>query len=270
MMQASGPSQTGLRVGRIWNAHRHGGQAVRFTGFAVLSLLLVLGAMMAQTQDGAAAAGMAKVEFENEQIRVVRVSYAPHQKSAMHSHLGRLVVTLTNNNLRISQTDGKARTVQWKAHEYFWGDAVTHQVENLSNEPMENIEIEFKLSKAAGVEVKPPNKAAVAGTGTEKDPVPVEREPHHHVVFENQYLRLLDVVVPPAEMTLFHTHSLDNVAVLLADTTLKNQNPGEEWTERPITHGSVGFRAGTKTPYTHRIMNTGVVVFHVMDVEILP
>jgi hypothetical protein len=236
-----------------------------------VSLLLPRTAMMSQTQDGATTgAGVAKVEFENEQIRVVRVSYAPHQKSAVHSHAGRFVVTLTKNHTRSIAPDGTSKTAERAAHEYYWGDAVTHQIENLSDERMENIEIEFKLSKAAGVEVKPPNREAPHGTGTENDPVPVEREPHHHVVFENQYLRLLDVVAPTGEMTLFHTHSLDNVAVLLANTTLKNQNPGEDWTERPITHGSVGFRAGTKTPYTHRIMNTGAAVFHVMDVEILP
>jgi len=245
---------------------------IELAGILVVGLLLPGTAMMAQTQDsaGAAGAGVAKVEFENEQIRVVRVSYAPHQKSAVHSHAGRFVVTLTKNHTRSIAPDGAAKTSERAAHEYYWSDAVTHQIENLSDEPMENIEIEFKLSKASGVEVKPPHKPPVAGTGTGKDPVPVEREPHHHVVFENQYVRLLDVVVPPGEMTLFHTHSLDNVAVLLADTSLKNQNPGEDWTERPITHGSVGFRAGTKAPYTHRIMNTGAVVFHVMDVEILP
>ena len=245
---------------------------IELAGILVVGLLLPGTAMMAQTQDsaGAAGAGVAKVEFENEQIRVVRVSYAPHQKSAMHSHAGRFVVTLTKNHTRSIAPDGAAKTSERAAHEYYWSDAVTHQIENLSDERMENIEIEFKLSKTVGVEVKPPNKAPVAGNGTENDPVPVEREPHHHVVFENQYLRLLDVLVPAGEMTLFHTHSLDNVAVLLADTTLKNQNPGEDWTERPITHGSVGFRAGTKTPYTHRIMNPVSVVFHVMDVEILP
>ena len=244
---------------------------MRFRGFAVLVLLLLPGAMRSQTQDSAAeGAGVTKVEFENEQIQVLRVSYGPHQKSVVHSHAGRFVVTLTKNHTRSITPDGTAKTAERAAHEYYWGDAVTHQIENLSDERMENIEIEFKLSKAAGVEVKPPHKTAGAGTGTEIDPVPVEREPHHHVVFENQYLRLLDVVVPAGEMTLFHTHSLDNVAVLLADTSLKNQNPGEDWTERPITHGSVGFRPGTKTPYTHRIMNTGTVEFHVMDVEILP
>jgi hypothetical protein len=237
----------------------------------VVTLLLSGAAVMGEKQDGAVVdSGTAKVEFENEQLRVVRVTYAPHQKSAMHSHAGRFVVTLTKNHSRSTSLDGTTKTVERAAHEYYWGDAVTHQIENLSDEPMENIEIELKLSKAAGVEVKPPNQAPAAGNGTENDPVPVEREPHHHVVFENQYVRLLDVVVPPGEMTLFHKHSLDNVAVLLADTTLKNQNPGQGWTERPITQGSVGFRAGTKTPYTHRIMNTGSVVFHVMDVEILP
>jgi hypothetical protein len=236
-----------------------------------VGLLLPGAVMMGDQQDGAAVhSGIAKVEFENEQVRVVRVTYAPHQKSPMHSHPGRFVVTLTKNHSRSTSPDGATKTSERGAHEYYWGDAVTHQIENLSDEPMQNIEIELKLSKAAGVEVKPPNKAPAAGTGTERDPVPVEREPHHHVVFENQYIRLLDVVVPPSEMTLFHTHSLDNVAVLLAETTLKNQNPSEDWTERPITHGSVGFRAGTKKPYTHRIMNTGSAVFHVMDVEILP
>jgi len=237
----------------------------------MVTLLLSGAVVMGEKQDGVVVdSGTANVEFENEQLRVVRVTYAPHQKSAMHSHAGRFVVTLTKNHSRSTSLDGTTKTVERAAHEYYWGDAVTHQIENLSDEPMENIEIELKLSKAAGVEVKPPNKAPAAGNGTENDPVPVEREPHHHVVFENQYVRLLDVVVPPGEMTLFHKHSLDNVAVLLADTTLKNQNPGQGWTERPITQGSVGFRAGTKTPYTHRIMNTGSVVFHVMDVEILP
>src|SRR5262249_9684220 len=205
-----------------------------------------------------------------EEVRVVRVTYAPHLKSGMHSHAGRLVVTLTKNHTRAVSEDGTTRESTRAAQEYYWGDAVTHQIENLSDEPMENIEIEFKLSKAAGEEVKPPHRAPASGKGTEDDPVPVEREPHHHVVFENQYLRLLDVVVPPGETTLFHRHSLDNVAVLLADTSLKNQNPGEDWTERPITHGAGGFRAGAQTPYAHRIMNTGTAVFHVMDVEILP
>jgi quercetin dioxygenase-like cupin family protein len=213
--------------------------------------------------------GIAKVEFENDQVRVVRVRYNAHQKGQVHSHPARLSVTITGNDVRVTLPDGKSMTAMRKAHEMFWSDAITHGVENLSDSPMENIEIELKQSKGVAVEVKP-NTGGPIGQGTEADPVPVEQEPHHHVVFENQYVRVLDVVVQPGEMTMFHQHSLDNVAVQLSNTTLANQVPGEDWTSRPVTEGTVGFRAGTKTPYTHRIMNRGTSVFHVMDVEILP
>ena len=35
----------------------------------------------------------------------------------------------------------------------------------------------------------------------ETEPVPVEREPHHRWTFENQYVRVLDVVLAPGEST---------------------------------------------------------------------
>jgi beta-alanine degradation protein BauB len=214
--------------------------------------------------------GIAKVEFENELIRVVRVSYSgAHQRSQMHSHPARFIVTLTKNDLRMSLPNGTSTTSKRGAHEFSWSEPVTHSVENLADGPMQNIEIELKAAKGPAVQVKP-DAANERGQGTESDPVPVEREPHHHLVFANQYVRVMEVIVPVGEMTLFHKHSLDNVAVLLSDTTLKNQAPGEDWTERPVTQGSVGFRAGTKTPYTHRIMNTGTTTFHVLDVQILP
>jgi hypothetical protein len=49
---------------------------------------------------------IAKVEFENEQIRVLRLTYTAHQKSQMHSHPPRLLVTLTENNIRSVMVDG--------------------------------------------------------------------------------------------------------------------------------------------------------------------
>jgi len=40
-------------------------------------------------------------------------------------------------------------------------------------------------------------------------PVPLSGEPRHHLKFENQYVRVFDVLVPPGDATLFHTHSND-------------------------------------------------------------
>jgi quercetin dioxygenase-like cupin family protein len=230
------------------------------TGAAVVSL-----AQNPAATDG----GAAKVEFENEQIRVLRVSLGAHQKGTVHSHPGRVGVTISRNDLRVYFPDGTSKVSVRGEHEYFWSDPVTHQVENVSDTPMQNVEIEVKRANGAGVEVKPAAGESKAA-GTASDPVAVEQEPHHRVVFENQYVRVLDVVLKPGETTLFHRHSLDNVAVLLSDAMTKRQSAGQDWVDAPVNDGSVGFSGGTKTPYVHRITNAGSSVFHVLDVEILP
>ena len=231
--------------------------------------LLSIASVASVAQDAVVDSGMAKVEFENDKIRILRASLAPHQKNKMNSHPSRFGVTITKNDVRFYFPDGTSKTSTRPAHEFFWSEPVTHEVENLSDGPLQNIEIELKRASAPGVEVKP---AAIASKaqGTATDPVAVEQEPHHHVVFENQYVRVLDVVVKPGETTLFHKHSLDNVAVILSDADNKNQSLGQDWQPAPAKEGSVGFRPGTSAPYTHRITNAGTTVFHVLDVEILP
>src|SRR5262249_33278564 len=106
--------------------------------------------------------------------------------------------------------------------------------------------------------------------GTEGDPVPVEQEPHHKLVFENQYIKVLRVAVKPGETTLFHTHSLDNVAVVLSNASMRNQFAGKDWVEAPAKEGAVRLSPGTSKPYTHRISNVGSSTFHVFDIEVLP
>ena len=240
---------------------------------AYILLSLMLGASMALVSgvalDQAGESGVVKVEFENEQIRLLRVSLGPHQKGAVHSHPSRLGVTLVSNDIRVYFPDGATKSSTSAAHEYFWSEPVTHQVENISDAPMQNIEIELKQARGTGVEVKPASREPLA-RGTAVDPVPVEEEPHHHVRFENQYVRVLDVVLKPGETTLFHRHSLDNVAVQLSDATIRRQFPGGDWSTSPAKDGSVGFTAGTRIPYVHRLANVGNTVFHVMDIEIFP
>ena len=48
-----------------------------------------------------------KVEFENERVRVVRIRYAPGEKSVMHSHPESIAVFLTDAHSKFSYpTDG--------------------------------------------------------------------------------------------------------------------------------------------------------------------
>ena len=57
-----------------------------------------------------------KVEFENDQIKVIRGFLAPHQKTAVHSHPYRFGVTLTKNDLMIT-SDGKTAPSKKNAQE---------------------------------------------------------------------------------------------------------------------------------------------------------
>jgi hypothetical protein len=209
-----------------------------------------------------------KIEFENDQIKVIRGFLAPHQKTLVHHHPYRFGVTLTKNDLMIT-SDGKTAPSKKNAQEIFWSEPVTHQVENVSNDWLENIEIEFKKDKGPGVGVKK-DWGPSSAKGTAEDPVPVEQEPHHRVIFENQYVRVLDVVVKQGEITLFHKHSIDNIPIILTDADNKTQFAGKDWAPTPAKAKSVGFIPGAEKPYVHRIHNEGKTEFHVIDVEVLP
>lgn len=42
-----------------------------------------------------------KVEFENAQVRVLRIHYGPHEKSMMHDHPPGVLVFLTDGTLKV-------------------------------------------------------------------------------------------------------------------------------------------------------------------------
>lgn len=209
-----------------------------------------------------------KVEFENSRIRILRIRYAPHENSGMHSHPQRAVVRITDRHIRETTSNGKLEERYAKAGEFVWANAATHSIENLGDAPAETIEIEFKQATAPSIAVKaPPQNFSPAEKGS---PIPVQDEPHHHWTFENQYVRVLDVVLPPGESTLFHTHSHDNVAVRLSTATIQKQDWGKDWDPpSSMQPGQVSFTPGTKRPYSHRLKNVGTTPFHVMDIELL-
>lgn len=86
-----------------------------------------------------------RVEFENSQVRVLRVHMAAKHAVPLHEHqLDRVVVYLTDQNTRITAADGKAETAQHKAGEASWGGPAKHKEENLSDSPFEAVVVELK------------------------------------------------------------------------------------------------------------------------------
>jgi quercetin dioxygenase-like cupin family protein len=106
--------------------------------------------------------------------------------------------------------------------------------------------------------------------GAQQAPVPVEQEPHHHVVLKNDSVLVTHVVIPPGEVTLFHTHSYDRAAIHLTNNMVSFQQPDQpESDQMPAKIGEISASTRQGNPLTHRVRNAGPGPFEVIDVEFL-
>ena len=99
--------------------------------------------------------------------------------------------------------------------------------------------------------------------------LPVKDEPRHRNVFENGYLRLLDVHIPARDTTLFHYHSTASVIVIFTNSRLSTEIHGQEPERGRTVPGSITYAAFDLHPVFHRVINNDSAEFHVMDIELL-
>jgi quercetin dioxygenase-like cupin family protein len=85
-----------------------------------------------------------KVELENDQVRVLRIKYGAHEKSAMHAHPAAVLVCLTDFRGKFTLPNGKTEERRGKAGETIWTPAEEHLPENLGDEPLEIVLVELK------------------------------------------------------------------------------------------------------------------------------
>jgi quercetin dioxygenase-like cupin family protein len=117
--------------------------------FVVPVLLLVSFLVPAVAQDAAKVDSKHyKVEFENDQVRVVRITYGPHEKSVMHGHPPNVAVFLTDGQTRFTLPDGKTQDVAIKAGTFQWDGGGKHLPENTGDKPFEVILVELKTKAA--------------------------------------------------------------------------------------------------------------------------
>jgi quercetin dioxygenase-like cupin family protein len=85
-----------------------------------------------------------KVEFENDRVRVLRITYGPREKSIMHGHPATVAVFLTGNRAKFTFPDGKTEDRSWKAGQAMFIPAEEHLPENLTNKPIKLVLVELK------------------------------------------------------------------------------------------------------------------------------
>lgn len=84
------------------------------------------------------------VVSENDQVRILKVHYGPHEKSVMHSHPNSVVVPLTDARAEFTLPDGKKQTMTMKANEAQFTPGSTHLPENTGDKGMDLILVELK------------------------------------------------------------------------------------------------------------------------------
>jgi hypothetical protein len=91
------------------------------------------------------AAGIYRREFENDQVRVLRVRIKPGQSIPRHEHVtNRVTIALTPARIRLTKADGSVVESRFEAGEARWGQPDTHSEQNEMKEPIELILIDIK------------------------------------------------------------------------------------------------------------------------------
>jgi len=88
------------------------------------------------------------VVFENNEVRVLRVHYAPGEKSVMHSHPDSVAVFMEDEKAKMTHPDGKSEEVSGKKGEAIFTPAGSHLPENIGSGPLDVILVELKKPAA--------------------------------------------------------------------------------------------------------------------------
>lgn len=108
-------------------------------------LLLTISAATVWAQDAVKADPKHySVISENDQVRILKVHYGPHEKSVMHSHPNSVAVMSTDMTAEFTMPDGKKQTMNAKAGDAMYTPAQTHLPENVGDKGMDLILVELK------------------------------------------------------------------------------------------------------------------------------
>lgn len=184
-----------------------------------------------------------EVEFENDQIRVVRMTYPVGYKTPMHGHLPGVTVSLSTATVHSwsssgEESDGGAEfgTASWSN-----GNAV-HANQVTGDSPLELIRVEIKKN------------------GTTPIPTPshdtVKVDPDHHKVeVENDEVRVVRWSYPAGYETPLHNH-LPGITITLTDNRMQaTYESGRKSDSNPIPRGNASDLGEGSEP--HRTKNLG-------------
>jgi quercetin dioxygenase-like cupin family protein len=114
-------------------------------GMLIVGSVIALATSMAIAQDPTVVdAKHYKVMFENEQVRILKITYGPKEKSVMHEHPNAVAVFLTDGQIKFELPDGKSQDAAVKAGQAMFTPGGKHLPHNVGDKPFEVVLVELK------------------------------------------------------------------------------------------------------------------------------
>jgi hypothetical protein len=88
-----------------------------------------------------------KVLIDNPTVRVLKITYSPGAKSAMHSHPDSMLVALQDSKTRFTLPDGKTQDIDIGKETATYMTASSHAPSNIGTTPVDAILVEFKTKE---------------------------------------------------------------------------------------------------------------------------
>lgn len=156
------------------------------------------------------------VEFENDAVRLVRITYGPGEESTMHRHPANCSIALSPGSWQMTAPDGSVTEDTAAMGEVECGEATVHLPKNTGDAAAELILVELAANAEPGTAWAP------------EQPDAVTADPDHYTVeFENDVVRLLRIRYGPGETSSMHHHPA-NCAIFLHDQPATFELPSGE------------------------------------------
>ena len=111
-----------------------------------------------------------------------------------------------------------------------------------------------------------PSPTAANAADAAKRTVPITEEPHHHLIFANDYVRVFRVEILSPDSTLLHRHDFPYAYVSIGKAEFTNKVEGKPEVRVKLSDGQLGYSKGG---FSHQVRTENDTPFYNVTVELL-
>ena len=193
-----------------------------------------------------------KVLLENDDIKILEVTFAPGQSDNMHEHYPATVYIVEGGKAQVTLPDGTVNEINPPSDFILHNpEKAKHQVKNIGDNTMKIILFERKNTRAI--------------TDTKEELIlPEEVSPDvYKVLLDNEEVKVTEVTFKPGQGDEMHQHGVMSIYGITGGK-LQNISPDGTVREMEVADGFVGHR---NTVTTHQMKNIGDTTVKVILVE---